>query len=88
MNIVYLYFFDSHGMSREKESLRDNEADLGGVRQVKPKWWRWLRTFVLLGAGMRSCRGYVVNVFIRRAYYLFAAGRLSLLFAASLGDDA
>jgi hypothetical protein len=37
MDIVYLYFFDSHGMSREKESLRDNEVALGDGRRVKTK---------------------------------------------------
>jgi hypothetical protein len=37
MNILYLYFFDSHGMSHEKEILRSDEADLGDGRQVKKK---------------------------------------------------
>lgn len=88
MYIVYLCFFDSHGMSREKESLRDNEADLGGGRQVKTKWWRWLRTFVLLGVFIRFFYGLFCLLFTRLAYCLFAVGRLSLLFVSSLGGDA
>jgi hypothetical protein len=37
MDIVYLYFFDSHGMSHEKESLRSDENDLGDGRRVKKR---------------------------------------------------
>lgn len=65
MDIVYLYFFDSHGMSREKESLRGNEVALGGGRQVKAKLWRLLRIFILLGVFVRFFMGDVVCDFIR-----------------------
>jgi len=48
MDIIYLYFFDSHGMSREKECLGDSEVARGDGKRVKTKWWRWLLAFVSL----------------------------------------